>query len=136
MMQGIQHLLRGRTLLLLAILYSAAISVLFFIPSPELPDIEVSGWDKVIHCVIYFILINLWLLYFYVKNDFQFKANLVIILLLSLLLYGIIVEVLQDRFTATRSADIFDVIANLTGSLLGIFFFKRIKHILRLKKFN
>lgn len=131
MMLHIKHLLGRKNLLVLALLYTCAITVLFFIPSPDLPNIHFSAADKIVHCLIYFILMNLWLAYFYIKMDSQFDTKRIQILLLSLLLYGIIVEILQGQLTVSRSADIFDVCANLIGSLLGIFFFKQIKHILK-----
>jgi VanZ family protein len=131
-MLHIKHLLGSKNLLLLAVFYTCGITVLFFIPSPDLPKIEFSAVDKIAHCLLYFILINLWLAYFYIKMDFQFDVKWIVILLLSVLLYGIVIEMLQGMLTVSRSADIYDVCANLTGSLLGIFFFKQIKHIFKI----
>ncbi len=128
MIQHIKHLLGRRNLLILAVFYTCAITLLFFIPGSDLPNINFSAADKIVHCLLYFILINLWLIYFYTKMDFQLDAKWIQVLLLTILLYGIIIEILQGQFTASRSADIFDVCANLIGSLLGIFFFKRIKN--------
>lgn len=68
------------------------------------------------------------MLYLYIKNDFQFNDKWILILLLSVLLYGIIIEILQGLLTISRSADILDVAANLIGSLIGIYFFKNIKN--------
>jgi VanZ family protein len=127
-MPHIKHLLADKPLLLLAILYSCVISVLFFIPSQDLPNVHFSALDKIVHILIYFILVNLWMLYLYLKNGFQFKDKWVLIVVLSVLLYGIIIEILQGLLTISRSADILDVAANLTGSLIGIYFFKSIKN--------
>ncbi|WP_094746048.1 VanZ family protein [Aequorivita soesokkakensis] len=131
MMPHIKRLLGDKTLLLIAVLYSLTISVLFFIPSPELPEIQISAVDKIVHILIYFILINIWMLYFYRKKNFHLENKWILLLLLSVLFYGIIIEILQGLFTVSRSADIIDIAANFIGSLLGIFFFKSIKH-----KFN
>lgn len=128
MMPHIKHLLAGKPLLLIAILYSCLISALFFIPSQDLPKVQISALDKIAHVLIYFILINLWMLYLYIKNDFQFNDKWILILLFSVLLYGIIIEILQGLLTISRSADILDVAANLIGSLIGIYFFKSIKN--------
>lgn len=68
------------------------------------------------------------MLYLYIKNDFQFNDKWILILLFSVLLYGIIIEILQGLLTISRSADILDVAANLIGSLIGIYFFKSIKN--------
>lgn len=124
----IKHLLADKPLLLIAILYSCLISVLFFIPSQDLPNVQISALDKIIHVFIYFILVNLWMLYLYKKNDFRFNNKWMLTVLLSVLLYGIIIEILQGLLTISRSADIFDVAANLIGSLIGIYFFKSVKN--------
>ncbi|AFL80387.1 putative integral membrane protein [Aequorivita sublithincola DSM 14238] len=121
----------AKPILFLAILYSCFISVLFLLPGQDLPKISLTGLDKIVHSLIYFMLVNLWLCYFYIKMDFQISNKLVLILLLSALFYGIIVEILQGTVTGTRSADILDVAANLIGSLLGIFFFKQVKNKLK-----
>lgn len=130
-MLHIKRLLAAKPILFLAILYSCFISILFLLPGQDLPKIRLSGLDKIVHSLIYFILINLWLCYLYVKMNFQVSNKWILILLLSALLYGIIVEILQGTLTGTRSADILDVAANLLGALLGIFFFKQIKHKLK-----
>lgn len=127
MMPHTKRLLEGKTLLFIATAYSIAISVLFFMPTGELPEVSFSAADKLVHGLIYFILINLWAAFFYLKKNLHFNINWVSILFFSILLYGIIIEILQGLFTASRIADIFDVLANLIGSLLGILFFKSIK---------
>jgi VanZ family protein len=50
-------------------------------------------------------------------------------ILLWSLFYGIVIEVFQGVFTHVRSADVLDVVANLAGSLVGVVFFQKIKHI-------
>ncbi|MCG2417747.1 VanZ family protein [Aequorivita sp. F47161] len=132
----IKKLLVGRNLLLVALFYSSAITCLFFLSSQDLPKTQISEADKLIHVSIYFILINLWLLYFYVRNNLKIENKLILIILFSVLFYGIIIEIFQELFTDSRSADILDVAANLLGALLGIFFFKNIKHKLKPKYFN
>jgi len=49
--------------------------------------------------------------------NFAKKAVLVILFAFS---YGGIIEICQEKFTASRQADIFDVIANVGGSVLAI----------------
>lgn len=137
-MLDIKRLLKVKPLLFIAIAYTIVISILFFIPGSDLPKVKIKiyGLDKIIHAVIHFILINLWMLYFYVKKDFKFKANWVLQLFLLLMSFGIIVEILQGQPMVSRGADIFDVVANLVGSLLGILFFKIIKNNFKFKNFN
>lgn len=131
MMPLTKHLLADKRLLFIAIIYSCLITVLFFIPSQDLPKTQLLEADKLVHILVYFILVNLWMLYLYVSNDYHFEKKWIPILLLSILLYGIIIEIFQGLFTVSRSADILDVVSNLLGSLLGIFFFKIVKQKLK-----
>ena len=48
--------------------------------------------------------------------------------MLGIIFYGIVIEVLQGKFTASREADIYDVLANSFGvflAYLGFTFIKR-----------
>ena len=127
-MPHIKNLLAHKNLLFAALFYSFIISILFFLPTTGLPKVNFAAADKIVHGFIYFVLINLWMAYFYAKNNFHFDGKSIAILFFSILLYGIVIEILQGLFTVSREADIFDLIANTIGSLLGIFFFKNIKH--------
>lgn len=127
----IKHLLADKRLLLIAIIYSCLITVLFFIPSQDLPRTQFLEADKLVHILVYFVLVNLWLLYLYISNECHLQKKRILILLFSILLYGIIIEIFQGLFTVSRSADILDVASNLLGSLLGIFFFKIVKQKLK-----
>ena len=127
----IKHLLGDKRLLLIAIIYSCLITVLFFIPSQDLPKTQFLEADKLVHILVYFVLVNLWLLYLYISNECHLQKKRILILLFSILLYGIIIEIFQGLFTVSRSADILDVASNLLGSLLGIFFFKIVKQKLK-----
>lgn len=131
MMPLIKSLLADKPLLLIALFYTITITCLFFVSGQDLPKTQIYEADKFIHLLIYFILINLWSLYFYVKNGFRFENRWILILLFSVLLYGIIIEISQELFTDSRSADILDVAANLLGAIFGIFFFKNIKQKLK-----
>ena len=57
-----------------------------------------------------------------VDNKFLFKIMGIIVM------YGIIIEVLQGKFTVSREADVYDVLANSLGvfvAYLGFPFIKR-----------
>ena len=41
------------------------------------------------------------------------------ILLLGALIYGTVIEFIQEHYTLSRTADVFDILANLLGMLLG-----------------
>ena len=63
---------------------------------------------------------------------FRKKLNIrnVSLLLIALLFYGIIIEVIQAKIIDGRQGDVLDVIANLLGSILGLFLFTKLQEYL------
>lgn len=81
--------------------------------------------DKVMHFAAYFGLTLLWLIYKWKLKITSQALSLKVIILIMILtvLYGIVIEVLQGRYTADRIADGWDVTANSIGALLGAVIF-------------
>lgn len=98
----------------------AFLSLLSFVKMPSIP---ISSKDKYAHFIFYFVLTLSWMLSFKkINNKLLFKIMGLIVF------YGIIIEVLQDKFTVSREADIYDVLANSLGvfsAYLGFNFIKR-----------
>lgn len=108
-----------KILLWLAIIWTAIVTFFCLSNFNELPKIGVSNFDKLGHITFHFGITFLWFLVFkfYILNEN--KKALKKAFLFSFF-YGIIIEIFQDQFTATRSGDVFDVFANTFGSLLAI----------------
>lgn len=87
-------------------------------------DIPILGYDKVLHALLYFALVILWLFYFYVTKTLSTKKYFLVFL--SCFFYGVLIEVLQHVLTQDRTADVFDVLANTLGLLLGLLTFKQL----------
>lgn len=136
MMLAIKQLLGSKTLFLFAILYSCGITILFLISTSGMPRIGVSHIDKVVHFGIFFMFMFLWLSYLYQRNDGQLSMRSIIIVFLIAAVYGIVIEVFQELFTASRTFDVFDILADIVGSLVGILFFQKSKRFLKLKNSN
>jgi VanZ family protein len=81
--------------------------------------------DKLVHIVINAALIFLWVAYFF-KKGLLTQQKVIVLLFLSIA-YGIIIELCQEYFTTSRSADVFDVVANIVGCLTGLLIFKFLK---------
>ncbi len=130
MMWRIKRLLGNKTLLVLALSYSGVVTVLFLLPSSDLPKVALPvGADKLVHLLIYVLMVCLWQLYLFQKNGGALTKTDLWAIFLGSLLYGIIIEILQGLLTDSRSPDIWDVVANLIGTLIGIFTFKKMKRI-------
>lgn len=80
---------------------------------------SIPNLDKIVHAFFHFSFIILWFLFF--KKHYK-EANsnkLLIITVLLSISFGIAIEILQELFTTTRKADVFDVLANFSGAMLA-----------------
>lgn len=71
--------------------------------------------DKVVHFVFYFAFTLFWY-----KGLNKKKEHLLKIAFIGFV-YGIVIEIMQDVFTVSRHADIYDVLANSTGIVMAFF---------------
>jgi VanZ family protein len=88
----------------------------------KMPKVEVSysNIDKFYHLFAYFTLSICWLFSFYKKPTLKY------IIVIACIIYGIIIEVLQDTLTLYRTGDFKDVLANTLGIVLGLLVFNQI----------
>lgn len=84
-----------------------------------IPSTGVKVSDKVLHSLAYMVLMWSWLLYFRDNNSLKNRFFLII----SLTVFGIILEVLQGGSLVNRTPDWKDVIANVLGLILGMLTF-------------
>lgn len=104
----------------IALSWSGLIVFSCLLPSNDIPQVNIPYLDKVIHSFFYFVFSSLWFLFFKKKlNSSNIFKPLVISFLFSVF-FGIGIELMQKFFTVTRSADTFDVIANLFGASLAV----------------
>ena len=128
MIQHTKKLLGARTLLFLGIIYSFIITYVFVSPKPDFPEFDLFiSLDKIGHLIIHVLLSMIWLSYFYVKKKGTLAMINVIIIVLACLTYGIVIEFYQQMFIASRQADLFDVLANGVGTLVGMMLFLNVK---------
>ncbi|HNP33708.1 MAG TPA: VanZ family protein [Flavobacterium sp.] len=105
--------------LILAIGWTLLIAVLCLIKFSNLPSLGVSGADKYVHITLHFGFTLLWGIYSRQKHN-EIVVPRIIKIVIASILYGILIEFLQETCTTTRHADIFDVLANLTGALIAL----------------
>ncbi len=126
MLKRIANLLEDKSLII-AIALTILIAYLSF-TSKQIPEIEIGNIDKYAHIIFYTILSFSWFLALSIKNTSKYKSLLIGF---CVLFYGIIIEVIQENYTTNREGDIYDVIANAIGILIGfgifIFWKQKIK---------
>ncbi len=114
-----------RKFLIIAIFWTAVITWLSLVSFEKVPSVSISipGKDKVVHFFFYFFFVFLWTK----ALDLRERKQQMIVLFIAII-YGIIIEVFQDVFTSTRTADFLDVVANSIGAISGLVFL-RVKKI-------
>jgi VanZ family protein len=104
-----------------AVSWSALIAYLCLVQLQNAPFKGVSNVDKLVHIIFHAVFTLLWFLYFNVRiNKTKYSKSLLISVLFSFF-YGIIIEILQEFFTASRHADLYDVYANFLGAAVTFF---------------
>lgn len=106
--------------LLAALFWSGVILFFCLIKASDLPTINVPNLDKAIHATFHFVFTVLWFLFFKKKlNTSNIFRPLVISFVFSFF-FGVAIELMQEFFTTTRSADVLDELANLSGATLAV----------------
>lgn len=121
-------LVRNWTFFFPAVIWGLIILYLSSGSSIQLPPSiwDMIAIDKVGHLVFYGILTYLIALGCYKKESEQISKKALIISCLISSIYGICLEFMQYSLFPNRYFEILDIIANISGSLIGILFFKYI----------
>ena len=102
--------------LILAITWTVLITVASLISFNSVPKVKIIGNDKLVHFIFYLVFVILWSL---ANKRAYFKIKYELLIVFFAIVYGIIIEVLQGVLTQTRQADIYDVLANSLGAIIG-----------------
>lgn len=108
----------------LALAWLLIMCTLFFLPGSALPKEDWLNriyFDKWVHVGLFAVLIFLWRSAF----DPNFN-NYNWLLILSAIIYGLLVEVIQRQWVANRSFDLYDVLADSIGSVIGLVVWSRV----------
>ena len=125
MKQGIKNLLGPKLLFGLALGYTLLITVALLMPITDGPKIDVIPFaDKMVHLIINAVLLVVWACYIFSRKTKVTKPYTLPLLFVCILIYGILIEVTQERLIPTRGAELFDVVANVCGLILGSFVVK------------
>ncbi|PQJ79482.1 VanZ family protein [Polaribacter porphyrae] len=116
MLKHIKVLLKDN-FIFIAIILTIVILCLSLIKTPSTVKIDVKNVDKVFHALAYFTLTISWLFSFYKKPNKKYA------IVISCIIFGIIIEALQNILTNYRTADYLDIFANSLGALFALVFF-------------
>lgn len=101
------------------------ISFLFCLPGSAIPKVNwLSGihFDKWVHIGLFAVLLFLWGNVLGLLNQRQKWG-----LLVAAIVYGLLVEVVQDQLIVNRDFDLWDAAADTLGAVVGLWVLGRVK---------
>jgi len=105
--------------LLIAVSYTIWLTAISLMPTDNNKPLPFDNADKVIHFFLYFFLVIVWL-----KVFSEFNQQKIVILFL-IILWGIMIEIIQDKFIPGRTGDFLDALANSIGGITAFFIFHK-----------
>jgi len=99
-----------------AIVWLLLITLVSLRPGDKLPQIDLWQIDKIAHLGFYLIFVVL--LRFGSKDDGGFFTSFSFLLLSAI--HGVAIELLQENFVELRRFDIYDIVADVAGAILGL----------------
>lgn len=119
-MPDTKPLLAPKTIFILALVYTVVLTGVSILEKDSLPSVPLFPMqDKLAHFIAYFILAVLWGAYWLRTRKMKFWSPFLSTMLVASLIYGTIIEVLQGVITQSRTADVYDILANSLGMLFG-----------------
>jgi VanZ family protein len=103
-----------------ALIFTLLIPLLSLVDPEYLPDsgsLTFAGADKAAHLCIYALLTLSWSLA--LPPKLRTRPRHLLMLAAVVALYGLLMEIMQLCFTDTRSMEIWDMVANLSGTLIA-----------------
>ena len=117
-----------KLLLLGSIIYTIWLTTVSLINLENVPSLGSSFDDKIYHFIAYFGLAALWVTYF----KFFKKRYATLVVFISAILFGAVLEVLQHQINPNRTYDNYDLMANCFGVIFGTLIAHKLK-IFKLK---
>lgn len=118
----------------LLIVIVIAIPALSLINISDLPKLEVKSADKLYHLIAYSALSFSVALHYRNHKEKNISLKNFSGIFFLTILFGIIIEVLQENLTTYRTFDYFDIVANTFGSFIGLIIIGVLQAFLKINK--
>ena len=107
-------------------LWTLFILILMTIPGNMLPKEEktfIPNLDKLVHATLFGSFVFLWSIYYATRKEKNNHSDSRFILILIIAcLYGVATELMQKYLIPNRDYDIYDIMADCIGAVLGFLF--------------
>ena len=99
-----------------------AVFILFLcgVPGSQFQNAHISNADKVIHAFLFAVLFLLLSIGFIKQRKFPvLRTNALTKVMIGSIAYGMLIEIMQGTIFIGRSIELYDVLANTVGVLIG-----------------
>ena len=103
-----------------ALIWAAVIAFFCLVQLNNVPLGNVSNLDKLVHAFFHFVLTLLCFLFLKSRTTDNDSFKPLIFSFLFSVFFGIGIEIAQELLTSTRHAEVFDVLANVSGATLAV----------------
>lgn len=93
--------------------------------------IDIPYLDKLVHFGLYFVLALLIMAILTLNSKLKKSRWANLITILSCLLYGWLIEVMQRAFFPGRSYELMDVVADTAGAVVGVLLYRTIRRLVK-----
>ena len=104
---------------IIAVIITTSIAYSSLVKAPKMVG-DFANIDKLYHVLAYFILTTCWLFTFHKKSLLKY------VIAIACVIYGILIELLQETITTNRTGDYKDVLSNTIGIVLAIIVYNKI----------
>lgn len=102
-------------LLPVAMVYTVVLVIASVVNLNNVPSLGSSFDDKIYHFIAYLVLAFLWTTYF--KPSHKRHTNTIVFV--SVIAFGVVLELIQHQLNPNRTYDVYDLMANCLGVLFG-----------------
>ena len=97
------------------------ISLLLLVPGKNLTEVglDIPHLDKLIHFVMFSGLSFLFLSYWNKRKKIV-NRKIKMTVIISFSIFGVLIEVVQEVFISGRYFDVWDIVANVIGVIVGV----------------
>jgi len=100
-------------------LYCLIVLVLSVLPSSDFPKVRITNIDKLVHFCFYFGMVMVMFFDNFLSGKKYISGKKLLYFFIFAVIFGVMIEFIQ-YFLPTRSAELYDVLANSCGAIFGI----------------
>jgi VanZ family protein len=110
------------------ILFTLVVAFLCLYPFESQKESLVPHFDKIVHLTLFLVLSYFWMRGLSIQTQFKkVQEKAVLIAVVSVIAYGLLIEILQEVMQLGRAFDVLDIVADTAGVLFAFGIFRVVR---------